>query len=81
MAACGLNASEVGVQIDLDKVINASVAMRFRGTGLNNGDEKDLDFEPLSNPPVGAGTDPSAAGTGRQTPRRSDTNIGETHVQ
>jgi hypothetical protein len=49
LVACGIDATRVGSTICLDSVINAVLAIRFRGLDANAAEE--FDFEPITNRP------------------------------
>jgi hypothetical protein len=51
--ACGIDAFEVGARIDLDRIADVVVGMRFRGLGTDNIAE--FDFEPISTAPADDG--------------------------
>lgn len=50
LAACGVNATAVGTAVDLDRIVNIVVGMRFRGLGANDAEE--FDFEPIARRPT-----------------------------
>ena len=50
LAACGVNATAVGTAVDLDRIVNIVVGMRFRGLGANNAEA--FDFESIPHRPA-----------------------------
>jgi hypothetical protein len=50
LTACGIDAKAVGTAVDLDRLADAIVGMRFRGFGAGGAEE--FDFEQITNRPV-----------------------------
>ena len=69
--ACGIEASEIGTQIQIDLILGRRIGLRYRGQGADGTEE--FDFERITPPPNAETTDPATESTETKTSEREDT--------